>query len=319
MNIRRMKFKRFLKLSSILLFLILVLKYFQTNLREPTNTIRRDSIEQATKAATSVGDTKSRSERIKSSLKVSLLDNEQHGKLITLFVTFVDNSGENLNEAESYRRLAQMNFLQTSNFPNLKAKVFFVIYTNSSYWLEVIATKYPHVHTLPLRQRAPFNVPLIKDLVMQTMEKSNTPFYMYANADNIYDSSLIRTVTAILNAMQFGLLRSKLLVIGHRSNVVPKRMIQDENEVAELKKIAQPNKPFAKDYIIFTSDTFDWVSFPDLLIARQFWDSYIVDYAFHNEIQVIDATATISLVHQTFQLGYSTGKWDTPLIRIDIM
>ena len=299
----RMNPKRFLKLSFVFLILIFVLKYILYN---PTIIIH--NIEQSTTIPIPVRYTNRWGEKIMSTLKFSLLNNEVNGKLITLFVTFVDVSGEDIGERESYRRLAQMNFLQTSNFPELQAKINFVIYTKCAYWLEIIGAKYSHVYTLPEIIRAPFKVPLLKDLTVEVMETFNTPFYMYANADNIYDTTLIQTMSAVLNAMQFGVLRSKLLVIGHRFNVVPDRMIKDEIEVTELKKIAQPNKPFAKDYTIFTRDSFDWTAFPDLLIGRQFLDSYMVDYAFHNEIEVIDATTTIPLVHQAFKMGYSTGK-----------
>ena len=311
----RMRTKKVLKLFVIALIFIFMLKYLKSKyiLNNPS-VIKRNNIE----TKTGLSNTNGWSETIKSALYLSLLNNGVHGKLITLFVTFADVSGESSNEGESYRRLAQMNFLQTSNFPELKAKVNFVIYTDCSFWLEVIDAKYPHVYTLPPILRAPFKVPLLKDMAMGVMERFNSPFYMYANADNIYDTTLVQTVSTILKVMQFGLLKSKILVIGHRFNVKPNKIIQDEKEVAQLKQIAQPNKPFAKDYTIFTIDSFDWVSFPDLMIARQFLDSYMVDYAFHNEIQIIDGTATISLVHQVKELGYSTGKNIYCIIRCKI-
>ena len=240
-------------------------------------------------------------------LKSILLTKSYKGKLLTQFTTFIDVT-DGTNEEDSYRRITQTNYLQTTTFPQAKAQTNYIIYTNCKYWINLIQTDYQHVHILPLRLVHHSQPPLLKHMVIDTMDTFDTPFYMYANSDNLYDSSLTTTITTILNNIQSGAMRQKLLLIGHRSNVKISKKIRSETEVKELKEISQANKPFAKDYAIFTRESYDWNAFPDLMIGRQFFDSYLVDYAFHNEIQTVDVTATIPLVHQVKRLGFSTGR-----------
>ncbi|KAI6654963.1 hypothetical protein LOD99_2841 [Oopsacas minuta] len=146
-------------------------------------------------------------------------------------------------------------------------------------------------------------------MALGAMDTYDTPFYMFANADNLYDNSLISTTTTIFDAIKSGEMSTKVLIIGHRFNVKTNDRIGTEIEIKKLKQISETNKPFAKDYAIFTRDTYDWAGFPDMLVARRFFDSFMVDFAFHNEIQMVDATATIPLVHQVKQLGYSTSLY----------
>ena len=236
----------------------------------------------------------------------SLKSKNYEGKLVTVLTTFVPH-GE-LNDKNRYRHLTQLNFLQTTMFTNFKAKIKFVVFTNCSYWKEKIQQMYPHVATQNIIIRNPFSTPLLKDMISAAMALSNTPFYMFTNADNLYDSTLLRTINRTLGAIRATQLRTKILIIGHRFNTVAREVIRNEEAVEGLMKVAQKSKPFAKDYAIVTRDSFDWSVFPDMMVGRQFFDSYLVDYAFHNEIQLLDATATIRLVHQEFKRGYSTGK-----------
>ena len=239
-------------------------------------------------------------------LKSILLTLNYRGKLLTQFTTFIDVT-DGTNKEESYRRITQTNYLQTTTFPQSKAQTNYIIFTDCEYWINLVQTEYQHIHILPLRLVPPFQTPLLKHMVIDTMDTFDTPFYMFVNSDNLYDSSLATTITTILNAIQSGVMSQKLLMIGHRSNVEISEKIQTETEVKDLKEISEANKPFAKDYSIFTRESYDWEAFPDLLVGRQFFDSYLVDYAFHNEIQIIDGTATIPLVHQVKRLGFSTG------------
>ena len=239
-------------------------------------------------------------------LKTILLTQNYKGKLLTQFTTFIDVV-DGANKEDNYRRITQTNYLQTTTFTQPKAQTNYIVYTNCEYWIELIHTEYQHVYVHPLRLAPPFNTPLLKHMVIDTMDEFDTPFYMFVNSDNLYDSSLTTTITTILSAIQSGVMSQKLLVIGHRSNVEISEKIGTETEVKSLKEVSTANKPFAKDYSVFTRESYDWDGFPDLMVGRQFFDSYLVDYAFHNEIQVVDGTATIPLVHQVKRMGFSTG------------
>ena len=116
-------------------------------------------------------------------------------KLLTLSTTFVDISNKSPNEETTYRYNAQLNFLKTTQFQSFKSYVNFIVFTNDPVWINLVQTEYESVKVLPipsLTQSTP--PPLTRDIFLNTIQAYNTPFYMYANGDNLYDSSLIETI-----------------------------------------------------------------------------------------------------------------------------
>ena len=231
----------------------------------------------------------------------SLSRNE--GKLLTLSTSFIDIQNAT-NEEASYRYRAQLNFLKTTQFPLFQSCINFIIFTDDPEWVRLIQSEYYNANVLPspsLNKSAP---PMIRDIFLKSMQTHDSTFYMFANADNIYDISLIQTLRGVLRAVNQGRIRSKLLIVGQRSDLNYKGIIRNQNDVKRLLKYAYLHPPVAKDYFIVTKDSFEWEYFPDFYIGRRWYDSYIVQSAFFNEVELIDATATIGMIHQTKRVGY---------------
>ena len=257
------------------------------------------------------------------SLKNSCLGNES--KLLTLSTSFVDISNRTSNEETAYRYRAQLNFLKTTQFPSFQTYINFIVFTEDAEWVTLIRSEYLNVKVLPSPSLIKFAPPMIRDIFLNTMQSYDSTFYMFANADNVYDFSLIQTVRGVLRAVNQGRIRSKLLIVGQRYDLNYKGVIRDQNQVRQLIKYAIVHPPVAKDYFIVTKDSFEWELFPDFFIGRRWYDSYIVQNAFFNEVELIDATPTIRMIHQIKRVGYwsslnaeaSLNDWNLSLLGVD--
>ena len=221
-------------------------------------------------------------------------------KILTIITTFEDlkNSTE-----DNYRIFVQHNFLISTRIPVLRDNSNFVIYTDSKEMRKYIEKYHPNVILKREPKIGDFSVSMLKQLFLDTMESINTPFYMYTNGDILYNRNLIQTVQHINLLLENRLIRNKLLIIGRRLNHKITRYVQGERDIAVIAKESRIFIREAQDYFIVTRNTINWVTFPEYLVGRSGYDNAIVDFAFRNEIELVDATNTISAVHQSNAKG----------------
>lgn len=128
---------------------------------------------------------------------------------------------------------------------------------------------------------------------------SSTPFVAYANADIMFDTGLVNTLTTL---KKWG--KDRLLVVGQRRNHELKGGLTWE----EIQNV--PSDLFldvAQDYFIMSRGLlWDWSTLPPYVIGRRAYDNALVDWAFHNA-NLVDATETITALHQTTQDGNYAG------------
>ena len=56
----------------------------------------------------------------------------------------------------------------------------------------------------------------------------------------------------------------------------------------------------AQDYFTVTKNAIDWNKIPPFVIGRPGYDNWLVDHIYHNsKVALIDATKTVSMIHQT--------------------
>ena len=61
------------------------------------------------------------------------------------------------------------------------------------------------------------------------------------------------------------------------------------------------------DYLSVANNKFPWQHIPDLVIARNGYDNFVVATAIENNVPVVDATSTLLAVHQTDAEGNFAG------------
>jgi hypothetical protein len=85
-----------------------------------------------------------------------------------------------------------------------------------------------------------------------------------------------------------------------------------DGEVADslVHRLLPMSKEFqddAQDFFIILPGTFNWDVIPDFVIGRPGYDNWLVDYAFHNSIDLVDVTRTVHAIHQSGVDGNKAG------------
>ena len=110
----------------------------------------------------------------------------------------------------------------------------------------------------------------------------------------------------------------QMLVVGRRTNY----MFRESEEIYNLDPVyryATAGELFttrAQDFFISTHSGFPWGSIPDFVVGRVGYDNWLVATAVNRNFSVVDATATVTALHQTGVDGNNAGhrkqKGDDP-------
>jgi hypothetical protein len=143
--------------------------------------------------------------------------------------------------------------------------------------------------------RSEFNTPLLNDVFKKTEETASNDILCYANADIIFQEDFINTVKKVASR------KRKFLITGKRWNVDVNSFITFERgwEMEMRKKIAAEGVLFhihAMDYFIFKKGSIG--ELPPFAVGRPRWDNWMIYQARRKKIPVIDATGSITCIHQ---------------------
>ncbi|XP_060081799.1 uncharacterized protein LOC132561088 isoform X2 [Ylistrum balloti] len=162
-------------------------------------------------------------------------------------------------------------------------------------------------------------VPALRTLFLESQQRSKSYFYMYANADILFDRYLSEILSGIEVFLKSSHLHNKpVLIVGQRTNINISRI--NSHGVEAWKTILQKSytiyTKFQKDAIDYfiTNNVFPWRDVPQLVIGRVGYDNWIIAYARFRGFVTIDASSVISAIHQTnnngnFE-GFKNGNWD---------
>jgi hypothetical protein len=140
-----------------------------------------------------------------------------------------------------------------------------------------------------------YGTPLVSAAFAEARGRANGPFLMYANADMLFDDTLLRAVDIVMG-------RDALLMSGRRWDIdVVEDLVGAPEErwrdlFAQRTARGRLNGPSAMDYFIFPR-TLD-LCMPDLAVGRVGWDSWMIWRSRQLNVPVIDATAEVAALHQ---------------------
>ena len=143
------------------------------------------------------------------------------------------------------------------------------------------------------------DLPILRSMFLHAQSiNRTTPFYGYANSDILFDRNLVSTLEALKNN-SYGF--KQLLVIGRRVNYQFKRNheIHDLTSINQYVRNGTLFQVSAQDYFISTHSGYPWDSIPDFVVGRIGYDNWLVATAVQRNISVVDATPTLSALHQT--------------------
>ena len=161
------------------------------------------------------------------------------------------------------------------------------------------ATGARHVPHVARNERG---TPLVSDLFAQAERLARHPVLMFANADMVFTSDLIRAVQQVAPLPRF-------LLCGQRWNLsVDAPLVFDGGWEARLRAaVARDGElaiPGAIDYFVFSRGLFG--TLPPFAVGRIEWDQWLLFHARARGAPLIDATAAVLAVHQNHDYAHLT-------------
>ena len=152
------------------------------------------------------------------------------------------------------------------------------------------------------------SLPVIRHMWLDMIDKYQGTFYGYANADVLFDESLVLTLQMLLDK---NIIKKDPFVIGRRTNykLGPNEHFYDFKDLryAMSKSSAKLFIKDAQDYFITTRNGYPWRDIPDFVIGRIGYDNWLVKHALMHYYYVVDATSTVTCLHQSDSSGNFAG------------
>jgi hypothetical protein len=188
-------------------------------------------------------------------------------------------------------------------------------------------------------------IPVFKLMFLDAITNYDTPYYAFANADILFDGSLLETLQTLremnvtdqkcqwtgspditLEKMtNEELLRRPssggLLIIGRRTNVDEIYFDSSPSLREKAKSQGSMFLTYAQDYFITTKHGLPWEQIPDLVIGRPGYDNWLTARAMDWKCTTIDVTEMLLAVHQTGSDGNKAGwsnKKDTVCVNLKL-
>ncbi|OWF56364.1 uncharacterized protein LOC110448150 [Mizuhopecten yessoensis] len=216
------------------------------------------------------------------------------GILLTLFTTWPTRADKytcHNNTVENWRTFK----------PNIRPMLF----TNEDYLAREVTKK--GWSSLPIRQEH-FGIPVLKFMYTDAMKVSQSQFYAYANGDILFTSTLIKTLTAVVNSTVIPN-DKPIMIVGRRTNVQDVS-VSEANSLTNVSKAARKRgklfSAWAEDYFV-TTENYPWKDIPEVVIGRRAYDNWLVLNARKHNHTTIDATLTLLALHQTTKAGNHEG------------
>jgi len=142
-------------------------------------------------------------------------------------------------------------------------------------------------------------IPLMSSIFKKAEENAFYDILMFINTDILFFGDIKKVISLCQKNFD------KFILIGPRVNYDIESDIDfnDVNFINQLLNL-KSNVIFAQDYFIFPKNTFRY--FPDFLIGRPFWDSWICYYAEKNKIPLIDVGLHLKAIHQNHPYSFKT-------------
>jgi len=223
--------------------------------------------------------------------------------IVTLFTTIRDRNCRK----EIHRRLIK-NWAALS--PGLDPVLFVPSTEKNSSWIDIAISSNWTVRILHALRH---NLPIIRAMFKDVLSVSSTPFVGYANADVLFDRSLLATLRYLSESLDIS--KQMVLIVGRRRNIDIKTI--DLGSGDNLTKISQMDniRPFiavAQDYFIISRRGLPWDEIPDFVVGRVGYDNWLVAKARDWNITLIDASRTVLALHQCGTDGYNSGFTTVP-------
>ena len=169
--------------------------------------------------------------------------------------------------------------------------------------LAEIASEFGVMH-LPDVARNEWGTPLVSSIFGLAREASEGPLLAYVNADIMLMPDFVETARQVAAQVE------KFLVVGRRWDLAVTQGLAfnlnwDQQLRADAHARGSLHAPSGSDYFIFPRSVF--TDIPDFAIGRAGWDNWMIYCALQNRWPVVDATASLMIVHQNHDYSHLPG------------
>ncbi len=160
------------------------------------------------------------------------------------------------------------------------------------------------VKHVPQVERDDQGVPTVRSVMSLGHAFTDSPMLCYVNADMILMADLVQAVRQVTRQVK------DFLIVGQRWDLdIPEPLdfsLDWEGRVrTELKKRGEFYTPWGIDYFVFPRHLYTDV--PNFTIGRPAWDNWMVYHAVTTWGAAIDATRSVTVVHQTHDYSHLPG------------
>jgi len=221
--------------------------------------------------------------------------------IVTMFTTIRDRECRKTIHSRLIKNWAALS-------PHLDPVLFvpFTEYNNS--WISTARSNNWKVRILYALRH---NLPVLTAMFKEILASTTTPFIGYANADILFDTSLITTLRYL--SRRINVTNEMILIVGRRRNVDIDKVHLGSGD--NLTKISQMDNirlfiKRAQDYFIISRRGLPWNKIPDFVVGRNGYDNWLVTKAQDWNITLIDTSNTVLALHQSGIDGFQSG-WRT--------
>ncbi len=140
-----------------------------------------------------------------------------------------------------------------------------------------------------------FGTPLVSSVFSVARQLSTSPLLAYVNADVLLNPKFIEVARQVFSEMK------KFVIVGQRYNLSIQAPLDffpgwDLYLLSDAQIRGYLSPPDGSDYFIFPRECFTKI--PDFTIGRGGWDNWMVFHARTQRIPVVNATPSITAIHQ---------------------
>ncbi|KAL3855446.1 hypothetical protein ACJMK2_014657 [Sinanodonta woodiana] len=231
---------------------------------------------------------------------VSLFNDVNHRfknqSIITLFTSFKTDYAVDSDKLSVYNNTLY-------NWQTLRPHVQLIFFTKDASAGEKVNLF--NWNIFPVLANSESGIPAISDMYKEARNLFNTSWYGYFNGDILLTEDIVETLEYVSSVSEY-FPNASILIIGRRVNVlnVTSEEVRSQNGImASARSRGSLYEIDAEDYFI-TNRFFPWSKIPEFVIGRAGYDNWIVGHARCDlKTIVIDATETITAVHQTTSKG----------------
>jgi hypothetical protein len=160
------------------------------------------------------------------------------------------------------------------------------------------------IHHIPEVERNQWGTPLVRSLFHQARMASASPIMAVVNADIILLPSFLTATGQVTEQY------SEFLIIGRRWGIDIDEPLDfspgwEDRLKADVRLYGQLHPNFSIDYFIF--NRYQYKDMPSFVIGRPQWDNWMIYHARQQGWPVVDATASVMVVHQNHDYRHLPG------------